>query len=155
MSNVFTEMAGSAVSYEGDFYAWANGQAVLLRAGRLSEIDAQNIAEELETLGRSEKRELVNRLAVLLLHLLKWQFQPALQGNSWRLTIEIQRRDLDRHLNENPSLQSHRDQAMLDAYGDALIQAERETGYPRGYFPRACPYQFEQIMDETYWPEPI
>ena len=81
-----------------DFYAWANEQAALLRAGRLTEADIENIAEEIESMGRSEKRELVNRLTVLLLHLLKWQFQPALRGNSWRLSIEKQRYRLEDHL---------------------------------------------------------
>ena len=72
--------------YERDFYAWANEQAALLRAGKLDSADIENIAEEIESMGRSEKRELINRLAVLLLHLLKWRFQPGLRGNSWRAT---------------------------------------------------------------------
>ena len=73
--------------YEADFYAWANQQASLLRAGKLSAADIQNIAEEIESMGKSEKRELVSRLTILLLHLLKWQFQPGLRGDSWRYTI--------------------------------------------------------------------
>ena len=72
--------------YDRDFYAWANQQAALLRAGRLAEADIENIAEEIESMGRSEKRELVSRLVVLLQHLLKWQFQPLFRGASWRLT---------------------------------------------------------------------
>ena len=102
--------------YDRDFYAWANEQAALLRAGRLAEADIENIAEEIETMGRSEKRELINRLTVLLLHLLKWQFQPALHGNSWRLTIEEQRYRLEDHLKDNPSLKAQLGQAMRDAY---------------------------------------
>ena len=80
-----------AVLYDEDFYAWANRQAALLRAGNLSAADIEHIAEEIESMGRGEKRELVNRLAVSLLHLLKWQFQPAMRGNSWRLSIEGRR----------------------------------------------------------------
>lgn len=79
--------------YDQDFYAWANQQAALLRAGRLSEADIENIAEEIESMGRGEKRELVNRLTVLLLHLLKWQFQPSHRGNSWRLSIVQTKRE--------------------------------------------------------------
>ena len=73
--------------YETDFYAWATRQAALLRAGRLDAADIEHIAEEIDSMGRSEKRELVSRLTVVLLHLLKWQYQPALRGNSWRLSI--------------------------------------------------------------------
>ena len=80
--------------YERDFYAWANEQAALLRSGNLSAADIENIAEEIESMGKSEKRELVNRLAVLLMHLLKWQYQTSLQGHSWRMTVEEQRRQL-------------------------------------------------------------
>ncbi len=79
-------------NYDADFYAWANEQATLLRAGRLSEIDVEHIAEEIETLGRGEKRALVSCLSVLLLHLLKWSFQPERRGKSWELTIKEQRR---------------------------------------------------------------
>ena len=88
--------------YDRDFYAWANEQAALLRAGKLMEADIQNIAEEIESMGRSEKRELVSRLTVLLLHLLKWQFQPGLRGTSWRLSIENTRYQLEEHIEDNP-----------------------------------------------------
>lgn len=77
--------------YTEDFYAWANQQAALLRAGKLEAADIAHIAEEIESMGRGEKRELINRLAMLLMHLLKWQYQPGLRGNSWRLTIREQR----------------------------------------------------------------
>jgi Domain of unknown function DUF29 len=139
--------------YDKDFYAWANEQAALLRAGRLSEADIANIAEEIESMGRSEKRELVNRLAVLLLHLLKWQYQPGMRGNSWRLTIEEQRYRLERHLKDNPSLKSVLSEAMEEGYRLALIEVERETGFARGTFPSSCPYTFQQATDDTIWPE--
>ena len=80
--------------YEHDFYDWANTQAALLRSGKLEAADIENIAEEIESMGKGERRELENRLVVLLLHLLKWQFQPERRGKSWRATIRIQRRDL-------------------------------------------------------------
>ena len=140
-------------TYDRDFYAWATEQAALLRAGRLSEVDVQHIAEEIETLGRGEKRELVNRLAVLLLHLLKWAYQPERRSKSWRLTIEEQRRQLSRHLRDNPSLRGWQDEAMADAYGDAVLRAERETDLPRDLFPWSCAYTFEQVMDDGFWPE--
>ena len=139
--------------YDRDFYAWANEQAALLRAGRLAEADIENIAEEIESMGRSEKRELINRLTVLLLHLLKWQFQPALHGNSWRLTIEEQRYRLEDHLKDNPSLKAQLGQAMRDAYRLALVEAQRETGLARSTFPSDCPYTFDQAMSPDFWPE--
>ena len=138
--------------YEQDFYAWANEQAALLRARRFSEADIENIAEEIESMGRSEKRELLNRLKVLLAHLLKWQFQPTLQGNSWRLTIEEQRREVMDHLADNPSLRAKLPEAMASAYAGAILVAARETGLDRGVFPSACPWSFEQVTADDFWP---
>ena len=104
-------------------------------------------------MGRSEKRELVNRLAVLLLHLLKWQFQPGLRGNSRRLSVEEQRYRLENHLRDNPSLKAMLDTATDEAYRLALIEAERETGLARRTSPAGCPYGFEQAMRADFWPE--
>ena len=139
--------------YDADFHAWANEQATLLRAGRLAEIDVEHIAEEIETLGRSERREFVNRLSVLLLHLLKWTHQPDRRGRSWELTIKEQRRQLARHLRDNPSLGTWIDQAVSDAYGDAALRAELEMNVPRDMLPLSCPYRFEQATDEAFWPD--
>ena len=88
--------------YDHDFYAWANEQAILLREGKLEQADIEHIAEEIESMGKTEKRELVSRLTVLLLHLLKWRFQPTMRGKSWRLSIEEQRIQLALHLRDNP-----------------------------------------------------
>ena len=139
--------------YDRDFYAWANEQAALLRAGRLTEADIENIAEEIDSIGRGEKGEVINRLAVLLSHLLKWQFQPAFRGNSWRLTIEEQRNRVDDHLGDNPSLKSQLDQALRTAYRSAANEASIETGFARSTFPADCPYSYEQIMNPDFWPE--
>jgi predicted nucleic acid-binding Zn-ribbon protein len=142
-----------ASQYDQDFYAWANEQAALLRSGKVAEADIEHIAEEIESMGRSEKRELVNRLTVLLLHLLKWQFQPGLRGNSWRLSIENTRYQLEDHLDDNPSLKSHLDDAMRSAYRRAMNEAELETGLPRSMFPLDCPFTFAQAMTADFWPE--
>jgi hypothetical protein len=139
--------------YERDFYAWANEQAALLRAGRLTEADIENIAEEIESMGRSEKRELINRLTVLLTHLLKWQFQATFRGNSWRLTIEEQRHRVEDHFADNPSLKSQLDQAIRSAYRSAASEASLETGLARSAFPTDCPHSFEQMMNPDFWPE--
>ena len=139
--------------YDKDFYARANEQASLLRARRLAAADIEHIAEEIESMGRTEKRELVNRLAVLFLHLLKWRHRPSLQSRSWRLTIEEQRYRLLDHLADNPSLKSGIDRAIHDAYRLALIEAEKKTGLPRTSFPDACPWTIDQALDQRYWPD--
>lgn len=138
--------------YDRDFYAWANEQAALLRAGKLSAADIEHIAEEIESMGRSEMRELVNRLTVLLTHLLKWQCQPGGRGNSWRLTIKEQRNQLVRHLRYNPSLKSRLVEAIDDAYSDAILSAARETNLDLSAFPPVCPWVAGQIIDADFWP---
>src|SRR5580658_5895721 len=109
--------------YDQDFYAWANEQAQLLRAGRLSEADIEHIAEEIESMGKTEKRDLVSRLTVVLLHLLKWQYQPTLRGKSWRLTLEEQRDELEGHLADNSSLKASLDDLVVVAYRRAILGA--------------------------------
>jgi hypothetical protein len=138
--------------YERDFYAWANGQAALLRAGRLSAVDVEHIAEEIESLGRAEQRELIRLLIVLLTHLLKWQYQPAFRGPSWEVTIRTQRSALRRHLKDSPSLVSRLPEAVDDAFVDARAVAYGETGLPEVTFPVRCPWPMGQIMDTTFWP---
>jgi len=140
-------------TYETDFYAWANEQAALLRAGKLSAADIEHIAEELESMGKTEKRELVSRLTVLLLHLLKWKFQPNLQGRSWRLTIEEQRLETAEHLADNPSLRFKLDDALMAAYRHAVIRAAQESSLDKEDFPASCPWTFEQAMDADFWPD--
>ena len=139
--------------YDADFYGWATEQARLLRAGRLSEADIENIAEEIESMGRSEKRELINRLTVLLAHLLKWQVQPALRSNSWRLTIVEQRARLAEHLKDNPSLRASLPASFATAYRFALLGAQRETGLSGDAFPAASPWTGAQAMDDGFLPQ--
>ena len=139
--------------YERDFYAWANEQAALLRTGKLDSADIENIAEEIESMGRCEKSQLINRLTVLLLHLLKWRYQPSLRGNRWRLTIKDQRCRLRRNMHDNPRLRSQLDDAMVDAYALAQIRAERETGLAVETFPEACPFTFDQATSEDFLPD--
>ena len=132
--------------YDRDFYAWANEQAALLRAGRLSAADIAHIAEEIESMGRSEKRELTSRLAMLLAHLLKWRFQPGRRGRSWQATIREQRSEVADVLADNPSLEARLDELLSNAYGKAVQIAIRETDLPEETFPAICPWSFEQAM---------
>ena len=140
--------------HEKDFFAWTQQQAALLRSGQLENLDIQYLIEELESMGASEKRELISRLEVLLMHLLKWQYQPAFQGRRWLLTIEEQRLQLEDHLQANPSLTNPENlQICIDkAYRRALVQAEKETGLTRKTFPKTCPFSFEQIIDTAFYP---
>lgn len=138
---------------EQDFYAWANEQAALLRAGKLDCADIENIAEEIESIGRSEKRELVNLLTVLLLHLLKWRYQPSFRGNRWRLYVKEQRYRIGRHLSDNPSLKSQLGEAMSDGYELARIKAQQEIGFGAETFPDTCPFTFDQATSEDFWPD--
>lgn len=139
--------------YEQDFYAWANEQARLLRAGRLTDADIEHIAEEIESMGKTEKRELVSRLEVLLLHLLKWQFQPDRRGASWEVSITDNREKLEEHLTDNPSLRPQSGAAVDAAYRRARRHAALETELPVATFPAACPWSFEQLMDPDFWPD--
>lgn len=139
--------------YETDFYGWTQEQARLLRSGQLAELDTQNLLEEIEAMGTSAENELESRLEVLFIHLLKWKFQSERQGRSWKLTIEEQRRKIERRLKKSPSLKHKLPDILEDAYGDAVISAERETNIRRNVFPDNCPWTFEQLMNPDYYPE--
>jgi hypothetical protein len=141
-------------SYNGDIIAWANEQAALLRRGFFSELDIEHIAEEIEDVGKSEQRELENRMAVLLAHLLKWQHQPERQGGSWRATIREQRDRIVRRIKKTPSLKADmQDPAWWrGVWADTLDGVTKETGLGYETFPAACPWELNQIMDSDFWP---
>jgi hypothetical protein len=138
--------------YDEDIVLWSERQGELLRrraAGELvneAELDWPNIAEEIESMGRAEQDQLTNRLAILMAHLLKWQFQPNHRGNSWRLTILEQRRRAERLVSRNPSLRSRLGEILTEAYGDAVLIAARETDLPEATFPPVCPWTFDAAM---------
>ena len=143
----------TATLYEHDFAQWAQHQADLLRQGRLGDLDVEHLLEELDSMGASERRELVNRLAILLAHLLKWRHQPQRRGNGWRLTIKIRRLDVAAVLRQNPSLQTRLPEFRNEAYAKAVLQAARETGLDETVFPDGCPFAIEQALDDDYWPD--
>ncbi len=139
--------------YQKDFYSWTCEQAELLRAGRFNELDVSNLIEEIETMGRSEKRELESRLTVLLVHLLKWQYQPTRRGRSWQLTIQEQRLEFFDVLNDNPGLKPQLQALLTHSYQKAKIRASKETGLDLDVFPSACPWEFAQLMDDAFLPD--
>jgi hypothetical protein len=141
----------TGASYEHDMHAWAMDQAALLRRLKPKGLDVENIAEELETLGRSERREIQSRLRVLLLHLLKFRYQPDMRKGGWEATIKIQREDLLEVLEENPSLKSLPRTKLDDVYRRARLEAAKETGIPEALFPKTCPFTVEEIMDDEFF----
>jgi hypothetical protein len=113
--------------YDTDFYAWTLEQAHLLQSGHLHGLDIENLVEEIESLGRQERRELENRLGVLIGHLLKWVYQPEKRSKSWKVTIWVQRQQIQRHINRNPSLKSYLLEAVSVGYELGLELFFRET----------------------------
>jgi len=138
--------------HERDFYAWTQEQAALLRQGQLDRLDLEHLAEEIETLGRSERRELGNRLEILLRHLLEWRHQPERRGKNWSITIRNQRVDIDKLLRGNPSLRAQRNELFAEAYADACLKAETETGLERSLFPRSCVLPSIRPWTRTIYP---
>lgn len=139
--------------YEKDFYAWTTHNAKLLREGKFSEIDVEHIAEEIESMGKSEKRELISRLGVLLAHLLKWQFQPERQSNSWKYTIEEQRDEVLELLDESPSLKHEIEEKLERAYRKAILLAATEMGVNKSIFQEKCPFSLEKTLNKNFYPE--
>jgi hypothetical protein len=146
-------MPRNAIAYEEDFFAWTEDQARLLRAGELAEIDALNLAEEIESVGRSDRREIRSRLIVLLAHLLKWRFQPDEQSASWRATIREQRDQIELILEDSPSLRPVVTERLRQAYRRARTDAADDTGLPEATFPAECPFTPDQILSEDFLPE--
>jgi hypothetical protein len=141
-------------TYDADVVAWANEQVALLRAGRLSDLDIDHIAEEIEDVGKSEQRELAGRISVLLVHLLKWECLPERRSSSWENTINIQRKRVERRINRTPSLRASLfdEEWRDDAWDEAVERAAAETGIEVMRFPSACPWNPVQIMDRNFFP---
>jgi hypothetical protein len=140
-------------SYEQDFYAWLLNSAQLLRERQFAHLDIEHLAEELEGMARSDKRQLLNRLAVLLAHLLKWQFQPSLRSKSWWRTIKEQRKRIQLLLEDSPSLKPELNLQMQHAYELARLSAANETGMDEESFPDSCEYSLAEILLEEFYPE--
>jgi Domain of unknown function DUF29 len=132
--------------YDTDFYTWTAQTVHLLKERRFSELDVENLIEEIEDLGRSEFRALGSRLEVLLMHLLKARYQPEMHTKSWDLTIQEQRLRIHRLLRDNPGLKPKLPQAWEDAWKPALIQAQRETGLDAAAFPLINPFTLDEAI---------
>jgi hypothetical protein len=138
--------------YDQDFYAWANKQAGLLRSRRYDLMDVDNIAEEIECLAKREKRELTDRLRLLMVLLLKWQFQPGLRSKGYQMLVAIQRTEVADRLSDNPSLSARLPELIAHAYGSGRMVASIDTHFDLEMFPATCPYSFGQMVAEEFWP---
>ena len=145
-------VAAIANLYEEDFFAWTQQQANLIKSKAFDRLDVVHLLEEVESMGVSEKNELVSRLELLLGHLLKWKFQPTHRGNSWEYTIIEQRDKIKDHLLENPSLQSYLDLSFEKGYKYGVLLAAKESKLSRKAFPLKCEWSIEQVLDDDFFP---
>jgi hypothetical protein len=139
--------------YEQDFWLWTQTMAQALKSGNFSQLDLENLAEEVESLGRSDRRELQSRLTVLLMHLIKWQFQPEMRSGSWKGTLREQRRRIRMVLKDSPSLKPFLADSIDDCYDNAREQAADETGLAVTTFPVSCPYAIEDVLNAEFLPD--
>jgi len=139
--------------YDRDFFEWTQCNAALLRTGHFQEADIQHIAEEIEDLGKHDRRELFNRLKVLLVYLLKCQAQPEKRSPSWDDTIDTQRDEIALVLKDAPSLKNCALAILSEVYPKAVRKAARENGLSSGDFPESCPYSLAQVLDSEFFPE--
>lgn len=140
--------------YETDFYLWTQQQAALLRQGEFNRValDFANIAEEIESMGRRERHSIRSYLSNVIMHLLKWRYQPERRGTSWRSSINNGRYQLEELLDESPSLKPQLASLAQKAYLNARRIAADETGLPPTTFPETCPFTLDQITGD-YWPD--
>jgi hypothetical protein len=137
--------------YEQDFYLWIETTAQQLKEGKFNEVDLTNLIEEIESMGRSEKRELKSRLIVLLMHLLKWQYQPEKRSESWRSTISEQRICIEGLLEDSPSLKPLISEVFDDCYQKARLKAADETGIKLNFFPKESPFSLEETLQASFF----
>jgi hypothetical protein len=146
--------------YEADFYTWIFRNIELLKQRRFSKIDVDILIDELESMAKQDKRELISHFIILLAHLLKWQFQlkrlteqwQTQQEGSWRGSIMEQRLQIVKQLKESPSLKNYLAEAVENAYPDAVKIAMQETQFSQSTFPKMCSYSIEQLLDENFYP---
>jgi hypothetical protein len=153
MSKLATKPQPATSLYETDLYLWTVEQARLLRERRFAELDLENLVDEVESVGASEKREIANRLDVLIAHLLKWKYQPGARSSGWTGTIDEQRRRLHGLLRQSPSLRRHPADIFDDCHLAGRLRAAKETGIDFTLFPEAPPFTVEQALDDGYLPK--
>jgi len=141
--------------YEQDFLAWTEHTANLLKECRWDEIDLERLIEEVQSMGDRHKDALESNLIILLMHLLKWHYQPAYRSNSWRCSIVEHRRRIIHALKKHPSLKSHLPRVWDECYLDAREDASQETGLPINTFPNTCPWIAQKVLKTDFFPSDI
>ncbi|MBW4472934.1 MAG: DUF29 domain-containing protein [Stenomitos rutilans HA7619-LM2] len=145
--------ATKAQLYDRDFYLWLQETTQLLRNGEFDKLDIENLVEEIESMGRGDKHAVESTLEVILMHLLKYKYQPDQRSNSWRFTLLEHRNRLFKAFRDSPSLKAHFAQTFTENYRQARKLAAAETGLPIATFPTDSPFTPEQALDEDYLPE--
>ena len=139
--------------YNADYLRWIETTVEKLRIRDFSNIDWENLIAEIEDMGRSERRSLESNLVVIILHLLKWQFQPDQISGSWKASIVEHRRRIRKTLKDSPSLQPYLKEVLVECYADAVEQASAETGLSLETFPQLCIYSAVEVLDSDFLPE--
>ncbi len=146
-------MSTNAELYEQDVFAWAQTTAALIRAGKWHEVDAESVAEEVESVGASEYRAVSSAVYQILVHLLKWRYQPHRQSRSWQASLVEHRNRVPRGLRRAPSLVREIPTMIMEEYPAAYRKASVQTGLPLATFPDTCPWTPAQVLDDDFWPE--
>ncbi|MGB9366427.1 MAG: DUF29 domain-containing protein [Xanthobacteraceae bacterium] len=150
-----TETLERPAAYDRDFYTWSQQQGRLVREGRWADVDRENVAEEIESLGREQFNKLESAIRVILIHMLKWDHQPERRSRSWANSIAMQRLELEDVLDDNPGLKPRIAEAIRRAYRKARLEAANETGLASSQFSEACPYSFADITSRAFDHEPL
>ncbi|WP_413175446.1 DUF29 domain-containing protein [Anabaena azotica] len=139
-----------ATLYDQDYSLWLETTIEKLREHQFQAVDIENLIEELETLGRSEKKALRSYLRLIVMHLLKWQYQPEKRSKSWQITIRDNRFEIEEALQDSPSLKPQLTELLTQCYPRAVMEASEETGLPVSTFPTSCHFTIEQILDQNF-----
>ena len=151
--NMTTQIKPSTSLYDQDFAAWADHTTQLLQERRFDQLDLEHLIEEVQDLSKRERQALYSNLKVLLVHLLKWQFQLSMRSNSWKASIVEHRQRVQKHLQDSPSLKPYLAQIFEDCYHKARLVAEAETAVPISVFPADCPYAIATVLEEGFQPD--
>ncbi len=142
-----------SATYKADFNLWIEQTTQLLRSHRWHEVDVEHLIEEVEGLGKSERRSIASQITRLLLHLLKWQYQPQRRSDSWLDSITDSRTQIELAIEDSPSLKGYPTEQLEESYQRARRQAAKQTGILVSVFPEECPYSVELVLDEDWLPE--
>ena len=141
------------ILYDRDYYQWLTQTANLLREKEFTELDLENLIEEIESLGKSEKRAIKSNLIIVIIHLLKYKYQPRKRSNSWKSSIREHRRRIEELVTDSPSLNNYLSEIFTTCYVAATKQASDETGLSITFFPKECPFSLAESLDEDFLTE--